>query len=805
MADGSQMVLSDLLSSSLTGEMPQMMREGEGMSTSEGFTFSSSSTLKKGEIPQTFSLPDNNPDPSQQHQLLSLPPNINDPSRGVPRQLSDLYPGVDALFHKISEQRINNNNNNLKNTFISGGVPKTDERPSPLLKLVSDKNSPQYQPFLAPPVIKSVIAPPTFLTTCIPSSKPPNNAKVPRPINYKEWVELVLPNIPTRPFVPKLLPPSAVAPPLLKLEDPLSKMRANGFKLLTLPSDVPNMQHVHVRKSRSRVTPTSRQKRQIRFKSPDHTVTTATKAMPIRITSSSDEILSSPDSSLSNKPRPSSPNNEQLALPKEISPQTLPSNKPRPQDTRLTKNQLTLSAIKHVNISTSSYSEEEEKEEKLLVSSHTHSPSHHSPTSPCSGTPPRSPSPCSGTPPRPPSPRSPSPPRSPSHRSPSLSPPPTKRVPSLKTSVAVQVDINDKSHLPNDGQRLYTDVIDIEEEEDVEEEVFMVTDRVTRTPPIPRHHYGNRPDDVMKQFELLEKQLSLLEANAEDIKDDFMTSRRILSTIDRLTPTGGQEALTPSKYGQPFPSPFATPRYDIGSIERSLPPTPNYKKGTDTPRSQLHTFRSTTPNTDITNDGVSLDGDSNEKRSNLRRWMSKKFYERNTEYKNQREELRRKEKRPFKTKSSSSTPKKPLHQKREQEEINRHSRLKEAHSLMEDMLQSSSLLSNSLKHQLPTEPETSNKKKKKTITSTTTSIKEKREKENRRGFGARTSRSVQQSPVRTEGGGYSKRRIASVEGLTPREQDKMAEILATFKNKRGDSSSSSVDWDEVDEIMAASS
>lgn len=105
MADGSQMVLSDLLSSSLTGEMPQMMREGEGMSTSEGFTFSSSSTLKNGGIPQTFSLPDN----PTQHQLLSLPPNINDPSPGVPHQLSDIYPGVDALFCKISQERINDN------------------------------------------------------------------------------------------------------------------------------------------------------------------------------------------------------------------------------------------------------------------------------------------------------------------------------------------------------------------------------------------------------------------------------------------------------------------------------------------------------------------------------------------------------------------------------------------------------------------------------------------------------------------------------------------------------------------------
>ena len=66
--------------------------------------------------------------------------------------------------------------------------------------------------------------------------------------------------------------------------------------------------------------------------------------------------------------------------------------------------------------------------------------------------------------------------------------------------------------------------------------------------------------------------------------------------------------------------------------------------------SHLDTFRSTSPYTDITNDGVSVDGDCNDKRSNLRKWMSKKFYERNTKYKNQREELRKKEKRPFKTK-----------------------------------------------------------------------------------------------------------------------------------------------------------
>ena len=509
MADGSQMVLSDLLSSSLTGEMPQMMGEGEGMSTSEGFTFSSSSTLKDGGTPDSFSLRDN----PTQHQLLSLPP--NDPSLGVPHQLSDVYPGVDALFCKISQERINSKNT-CTCTFE---VPKNDKRPPPLLKLVDNKSSLQYQPFLAPPVIKSVVVPPTFLTTH-PSSKPPD-AKVPHPLNYKEWVVLVLPSIPTRPFVPKLLPPPSVAPPLLKLDDPLSKMRANGFKLLTLPPDHPNMQHVHVHKSRSQATPTNRQrKRQIRFKSPDvtmDTVTMTTKATSTRITSSSsDEAPSSLGSSLSNKPHPMSPSNEKN---KENSPQALPSNKPHPQDTRPTKNQLTLSAIKHVNISTTSSTSQEEEEIEQL--SGTHSPSHHSPMSPRSGTPPRSPSPPrSGMPPRSPS------PRSSSHLSSSLSPPPTRCSPSLKTSVAIQVDINDKPHPPSNGPRLYTDVIDIEEEEE-EEEVVMVTDQVTGTPPIPRRHYGNRPDDVMKQFEMLEKQLSLLEANAEDIRDEFITSRRV--------------------------------------------------------------------------------------------------------------------------------------------------------------------------------------------------------------------------------------------------------------------------------------
>ena len=86
------------------------------------------------------------------------------------------------------------------------------------------------------------------------------------------------------------------------------------------------------------------------------------------------------------------------------------------------------------------------------------------------------------------------------------------------------------------GRRLYTEVVDIEDkdEEEAEEEVVMVTDNVAGTPPVvPRRHgdgprcQGNGPFDAMRQFELLEKQLSLLEHNAEDMRDDFKTSRRV--------------------------------------------------------------------------------------------------------------------------------------------------------------------------------------------------------------------------------------------------------------------------------------
>ena len=65
----------------------------------------------------------------------------------------------------------------------------------------------------------------------------------------------------------------------------------------------------------------------------------------------------------------------------------------------------------------------------------------------------------------------------------------------------------------------------------------MVTDNVAGTPPVLPRRQGNGPFAAMRQFELLEKQLSLLEHNAEDMRDDFKTSRRVRRERERETCT----------------------------------------------------------------------------------------------------------------------------------------------------------------------------------------------------------------------------------------------------------------------------
>ena len=541
MADGSELALSDLLSSSIslqTGEIPLLKEGGEGMSTSEGDVTITSFPL----TPQGIETEPSRP-------LLLLPEEgKKDTTTGVPRQLSDLYLGVDALFQNIGEgvnNRIGNGkpNERVKNKIVGNRSQKKindDNNFPPLLKLqnnVDQRNYfPCYRPFLVPPTISSMVAPPIFLTARLPSPvcplKPTPTSNVPRPLTRREWVEFVLPSIPTRPFVPKLLPPPLLAPPLLRLDDPLSRMRTEGFKLLTLPVEDPDWPCA--RRSRKKVTPTTlatgrQRKRRIRFKSPP---TVAMDTVPIvtknhrkeKLESSSDETPSSPVASLSNKPRPPSPSNEPhptVTSSDKIRNQTesraLPSNKPLPpKDPR---SALSLSSIQHVNISTTSISNEDDDELFIPFKSPSRSPSpsHVSHTSPTRSITPRSPS-------------------SPSHKSPSrVSPPPSHRSPSpspplVTTSVAIQVDINEPR--PPDeksGRRLYTEVVDIEDkdEEEAEEEVVVVTDNVAGTPPVLPRRQGNGPFNAMRQFELLEKQLSLLEHNAEDMRDDFKTSRRV--------------------------------------------------------------------------------------------------------------------------------------------------------------------------------------------------------------------------------------------------------------------------------------
>lgn len=544
MADGSELALSDLLSSSVslqTGEIPLLKGGGEGMSTSEGDVTITPFPL----TPQGIETEPSRP-------LLLLPEEgKKDTIAGVPRQLSDLYPGVDALFQNVGEgvnNRIGNGkpNERVKNKIVSNRLQKKtngDKNFPPLLKLqnnVDQRNYfPHYQPFLVPPTISSTVAPPIFLTARLPSPicplKPAPTSNVPRPLTRREWVELVLPSIPTRPFVPKLLSPPLLAPPLLRLDDPLSRMRSEGFKLLTLPVEDPDWPGA--RRSRKKATPTMlatgrQRKRQIRFKSPP---TVAMDTVPVvtknhhkeKFESSSDETPSSPVASLSNKPHLLSPSNEPYPtvtssdnFRNQTESRLLPSNKPLPpKDPR---SALGLSSIQHVNISTTSISNEDDDELFIPFKSPSHSPSHASHTSPTRSVT-RSPSSSSHKSPSRVSPL-------PSHRSPSPSPP------LVTTSVAIQVDINEPR--PPDkksGRRLYTEVVDIEDkdEEEAEEEVVVVTDNVAGTPPVLPRRQGNGPFAAMRQFELLEKQLSLLEHNAEDMRDDFKTSRRVRRERER--------------------------------------------------------------------------------------------------------------------------------------------------------------------------------------------------------------------------------------------------------------------------------
>jgi hypothetical protein len=54
------------------------------------------------------------------------------------------------------------------------------------------------------------------------------------------------------------------------------------------------------------------------------------------------------------------------------------------------------------------------------------------------------------------------------------------------------------------------------------------------SPPLSTHPLSINPSDPMGPFKLLEKQLLAIEYTTNDIKDDLMTSKRILQSIDRL-------------------------------------------------------------------------------------------------------------------------------------------------------------------------------------------------------------------------------------------------------------------------------
>jgi DNA-directed RNA polymerase subunit L len=180
------------------------------------------------------------------------------------------------------------------------------------------------------------------------------------------------------------------------------------------------------------------------------------------------------------------------------------------------------------------------------------------------------------------------------------------------------------------------------------------------------------------------------------------------------------------------------------------------------------------------NDVIAFRNSERDDRSNLRKWMNKKFKERHTLYKTHREELRKKERVPY---SATPTVKPPLsktiHQRRVQDKENFELRLSSAQELMDDLMSSSKQFSSS-----------GGRPGNKTA-----------QRENH-------PQSIKNESFKSEReSGGSKRLISSVEGLNERERKKMAEILASTEYEKGSTASNStiintsLDWSEVDDLL----
>lgn len=393
--------------------------------------------------------------------LLCLPP--EESSRGeateAVRVLSDLYPGVDNFLC------------DFPSIF---GQSKTRSRRAPPLLKVTD-----------PSVMGPSIAPPIFQVPKFYAHSKPRGVPQLRPQMTNERAEFVLPNIPVKPFIPLLIPPDCVAPPtyplpLLRLDDPLSRMKREGFRLLHMPC-LPN-----------RAPPTVCKPTQVQltFYKPNHSRRKKKKQ--------------------NGRPSKSPTNCGKSAPPTEDTP-----TPPATSDVSVEATPQAIHSTRRDIVPTSDPIHIEPTE-----SLKSHSPSH------SKSSPPHSISPSQLSP-------SPSPSLPPTNSIaiqvdiPSSTPVTETELLSLSEVVATDYHYTET----RGGGHNYIAVSDIESEDDEKSDTHKscIYPSPPRSPsplsPPPIHNHG------MNRFQRIEEQLLVLEQTAENMRDDLVSSKRVRKTL----------------------------------------------------------------------------------------------------------------------------------------------------------------------------------------------------------------------------------------------------------------------------------
>ena len=174
---------------------------------------------------------------------------------------SEAYPGVDSFLRKMTSLHADS-----QSSFATQDEePVVIDHKLPLLTIRDDNDHPTAIPFhpalpkplpqlawtssqIPPSTLCSVHQQHMYSQPQAPSHfhRPPTATPYHTPLQaaMPGPIEFILPNVPIQPFIPRLVPPTAIkphhtthaSPPLLSLSDPLSRMRQEGYRLLQLPS-----------------------------------------------------------------------------------------------------------------------------------------------------------------------------------------------------------------------------------------------------------------------------------------------------------------------------------------------------------------------------------------------------------------------------------------------------------------------------------------------------------------------------------------------------------------------------------------